>query len=306
MKAVVCVKHGSPGVLQIRDVPVPVIKKDEVLVKIAATTVTSGDAVLRKQTFFMFLLFWPLARLLFRVKNQRKKILGHEFAGIIDSVGEGVTRFKQGDAVFGSTGFKGGAHAEYISRPENSIIALKPENLSFEEAASLPIGAVCALDLLNKVHTQAGDRVLIYGASSSIGTYAVQLAGHFKAEVTGVCSSANIELVRSLGAEKVLDYTKEDISGTEERFDVIFDTVGKFPKSKAQKLLTENGRYISTFSSAVKEKQEYLSLIRDLAEKGTIKAVIDQTYPLERIADAHAYVDSRRKKGNVVITVQPL
>lgn len=306
MKAVVCVKHGSPGNLQIRDVPRPVIKKDEVLVKIIATTVTSGDAVLRKQTFLQFLLFWPLARLLFRVKNQRKKILGHEFAGIIESVGDGVTRYRKGDAVFGSTGFKGGAHAEYISRPESSILALKPDNLSFEEAAALPIGAVCALDLLNKVHTRAGDRVLIYGASSSIGTYAVQLARHFKASVTGVCSSANLGLVRSLGADTVLDYSREDVSGTEERYDVIFDTVGKFPKSKAQKLLTENGRYISTHSSPVKEKQEYLSLIRELAEKGTIKAVIDQTYPIEKIADAHAYVDSRRKKGNVAVLVQPV
>jgi len=306
MKAVICVKHGSPGRLQIKDVRRPVVKKDEVLVRIAATTVTAGDVVLRKQGYLQFLLLWPLATLLFGIRNQRKKILGHEFAGIVDSVGEGATRFEKGDAVFGTTGFKGGGHAEYISCQENSIIALKPENLSFEEAAALPIGGVSALHLLNKVHVQPGERVLIYGASGSIGTYAVQLARHFKAEVTGVCSTPNLGLVESLGADTVLDYTREDISATEERYDVIFDTVGKFPRSKAQKLLTENGRYISTHSSPVREKQEYLSLIRELAEKGVIKAVIDQLFPLEKIQEAHAYVESGRKKGNVVIQVQPV
>jgi len=303
MKAVVCIKHGSPGTLQIMDVPRPSAQKDEVLVKIVTTTVTSGDVVLRKQSYLQFLMFWPLARLLFGVRNQRKRILGHEFAGRVESVGEGVTRFKQGDAVFGTTGFKGGAHAEFISCPENSILAVKPGQLSFEEAAALPIGGVCALDLLNKTQVQAGDKVMIYGASGSIGAYAVQLARHFQARVTGVCSASNLDLVKSLGAETVLDYSKTDISKTEDRFDVIFDTVGKFPRSKAQKLLAEGGRYVSTHSSPVKEKQEYLSLIRELAEKGTIKAVIDQVYPLEKIRDAHAYVETGRKKGNVVVQI---
>ena len=210
MKAAVCVKHGSPGTLRIMEIPGPVIHMDEVLVKIVATTITAGDVVLRKQTFLRFLLFWPLARLLFGVKNQRKKILGHEFSGVIISVGKGVTRFKEGDAVFGTTGFSGGAHAEYIACPEDSIIGLKPDHLSFEEAAALPIGGICALHLLNKVQTQAGDKVLIYGASGSVGTYAVQLAKHFGAEVTGVCSTANLELVKSLGADEVIDYTRED------------------------------------------------------------------------------------------------
>ena len=301
MKAIVCVKHGSPGTLQVMDVPRPVPEDDEILVKIVATTVTAGDVVLRKQSFFQFLLFWPLARLMFGIKNQRKRILGHEFSGIIESIGKGVTRFGKGDAVFGTTGFKGGAHAEYISLPQSSIIGLKPDQLSFEEAAALPIGAISALHLLNQAQTHQGDQVLIFGASGSIGTYAVQLAGFFKASVTGVCSSSNLQLVRSLGADAVIDYSKEDVSTTEERYDVIFDTVGKFPKSKAQKLLTENGRYISTHSSPVKEKQEYLSLISELAEKGMIKPVIDQIYPLEKIEEAHAYVESGRKKGNVVI-----
>jgi NADPH:quinone reductase-like Zn-dependent oxidoreductase len=303
MKAIICAKHGSPGTLQMMDVPKPVPEDDEVLVKIVATTVTAGDVVLRKQSFLQFLLFWPLARLMFGIKNQRKRILGHEFAGVIESMGKGVTRFEKGDAVFGTTGFKGGAHAEYISLPQRSIIGLKPDQLSFEEAAALPIGAISALHLLNQVQTHQGDKVMIYGASGSIGTYAVQLAGFFKASVTGVCSSSNLELVRSLGAHAVLDYTVDDVSTTEERYDVIFDTVGKFPKSKAQKLLTENGRYISTHSSPVKEKLDYLTLVSELAGKGTIRVVIDRAYPLEKIENAHAYVESGRKKGNVIINL---
>jgi NADPH:quinone reductase-like Zn-dependent oxidoreductase len=256
---------------------------------------------LRKQTYLQFLLFWPLARLLFGVRNQRKKILGHEFSGVIISAGKKVTKFKKGDAVFGTTGFKGGAHAEYITCSEHSILTLKPDNLSFEEAAALPIGGICALHLLNKVQTQAGDKVLIYGASGSIGTYAVQLAKHRKARVTGVSSGSNLGLVKSLGADAVMDYSKEDISTTAERYDVIFDTVGKFPKSKAKKQLTGRGRYISTHSSPVKEKQDYLTLIRVLAEKGKIKAVIDRVYTLEKIQEAHAYVETGRKRGNVVV-----
>lgn len=284
-----------------KEVPRPLMKKDEVLVKILATTVTAGDVALRKQTFLRYLLFWPLARLLFGVKNQRKKILGHEFSGVIESAGEGVRRLKAGDAVFGTTGFKGGAHAEYISCPEESIIAIKPGCLSFEEAAALPIGGICALHLLNKVDIQPGDSVLIYGASGSIGTYAVQLARYFKASVTGVCSSSNLNLVKSLGADVTLNYTREDIADMDRRYDVIFDTVGKFPKSKAQKLLTGNGRYVSTHSSPVKEKQEYLTLIRELAEEGKIKAMIDRIYPIDQIQEAHTYVESGRKRGNVVI-----
>lgn len=303
MKAVVCKKHGSPGSLQIKEVPKPIVQEDELLVKIVATTVTSGDVVLRKQSYLQFLLLWPLARFFFGVRKQRKKILGHEFAGIVESVGEAVTGFEPGDAVFGTTGFKGGAHAEYISRPESSIIALKPKNLSFEEAAALPIGGVCALHLINKVDVQEGDRVLIYGASGSIGSYAVQLARYFKAKVSGVCSSSNLDLVKSLGADAVLDYSRDDITHTGESYDVIFDTVGKFPRSKARKLLTKQGRYISTHASPVKETPDHLSLIRELASTGMLKAVIDQIYPLENIRDAHSYVETGRKKGNVVIRI---
>lgn len=306
MKAVVCEKHGKPEGLHIKEITKPEIEKDELLIKIIATTVTAGDAVLRKQSFLQFLFFWPLARLLFGVKNQRKKILGHEFAGIVESVGEEITKFKIGDAVFGTTGFNGGGHAEYISLSENNIIALKPDNLSFEKAAALPIGGICAVHLLKKVNIQSGDKVLIYGASGSIGTYVVQLAKYFIASVTGVCSTNNMELVKLLGADSVIDYTKGDVSQVNQKYDAIFDTVGKFPKSKAQKLLKENGRYVSTHSSPVKEKQEYLDLIKELATKNIIKPIIDKTYPFEKIRNAHAYVDTGRKKGNVVITINKI
>lgn len=303
MRVVICHKHGTPKRLVINEVIKPSIKSDEILIKIKATTVSSGDVALRKQTFLQFLLLWPLARLLFGIKNQRKKILGHEFSGIVESVGENVHSFKKDDAVFGTTGFKGGAYAEYISCSENNIITTKPENISFEEGVALPIGGICALHLLKKANIQPGVKVLIYGASGSIGTYAVQLAKYYKSHVTGVCSTSNIVLVKSLGADGILDYTKEDFSNTEKKYDVIFDTVGKFTKLKAKKLLTEKGRYISTHSSPVKEKLEYLTLLKELASKEFIKPVIDRKYPLEKIQYAHAYVETGRKKGNVVITI---
>lgn len=306
MKAALCIRHGKPDGIRIRKVKKPSIQMDEILIKIACTTVTAGDVVLRKQSFLQFMLFWPLARLFFGIKNQRKKILGHEFSGIVVSVAEEVRKFKNGDAIIGTTGFKGGAHAEYICLSEDGILASKPENLSFEEAAALPIGGICSLHFLKKVNIQSGDKILIYGASGSIGTYAVQLAKYFGAKVTGVCSSTNIELVKSLGADAVLNYTKQDILQTTEKYDAIFDTVGKFPKSKAKKLLKENGRYISTHSSPVAEKQEYLDLIRKLAAKGIIKPIIDKTYALKEIQQAHAYVDTGRKKGNVVIAVNEI
>jgi len=305
MKAAICMKHGNPKGIKIKEVEKPSVKKNELLVKIFATTVTSGDVVLRKQSYLQFLLMWPFARLYFGVKNQRKKILGHEYSGVVDSLGEGVTRFKKGDAVFGTTGFKGGAHAEYISLPEHSMVALKPGNLSFVQAAALPIGGTSALHLLEKVNIQSDDKVLIYGASGSIGTYAVQLAKHFGAHVTGICSTSNIELVKSLGADVVLDYTQEDISQTDKKYDIVFDTVGKLPKSKAKMLLSKKGRYVSTHSSPVQEKQEYLNLLQELASKNIIKPIIDKTYSLEEIQDAHAYVETGRKKGNVVIRLKP-
>lgn len=303
MKAAVCIKHGKPEGIVIRETPMPSIEKDEILVKIIATTVTAGDVALRKQGYLRFLLFWPLARLVFGIKNQRKQILGHEFSGIVEKKGSGVSKFKVGDAVFGTTGFRGGAHAEYISISEDGIIAKKPEDLSYKEAAALPIGGICALHLLMKVNVRAGDKIMIYGASGSIGSYAVQLAKHFGAAVTGVCSTANIEMVKSLGADKVLDYVKEDFNGMAEKYDVIFDTVGKFPKPKAKKILAPKGRYISTHSSPVEEKQEYLDLVLKLSSEKNLKPVIDKAYSLDQIREAHTYVETGRKKGNVFILI---
>jgi len=277
--------------------------KYEILIEIACSTVTAGDVVLRKQTFLKFLLFWPLARLFFGIKNQRKKILGHEFSGRIVSVGKAVRKFKIGDEVFGTTGFQGGAHAEYLSLSSDAIIALKPENLKFKEAAALPIGGMASIYFLKKARIASGDKVLVYGASGSIGTYAVQMAKFFGTNVTGVCSTANLELVKSLGADVVIDYTKTDLSITKTKYDIVFDTVGKFPKSKANKLLLKNGRYVSTHTSPMEEKQDDLELIRELASKKTIKPVIDRIFSLNQICDAHAYVETGRKKGNVVITM---
>ncbi|PLX25315.1 MAG: NAD(P)-dependent alcohol dehydrogenase [Salinivirgaceae bacterium] len=303
MKAAVIIKHGKPEGIEIQEVEKPSVKKDEILVKIIASTVTAGDVALRKQSFMQFLMFWPLARLLFGVKNQRKKILGHEYSGIVETIGDNVTKFKVGDVVFGTTGFKGGAQAEYITLPENSIISFKPENISFEEAAAVPIGAICALHLLKKIDIHPVDEAMIYGASGSIGTYAVQLAKYFGAKVTGVCSTQNIELVKSLGVDEVIDYKKEKIKAIDKKYSVIFDTVGKFPKAVAKKILLKYGRHISTHSSPVKEEQEYLDLIQKLTSAGTIKPVIDKTYPLENIMEAHSYVETGRKKGNVIIKI---
>lgn len=302
MKAAVCIKHGGPEGVKILEVDYPSTRKDEILVRVKATTVISGDVALRKQSFLQFFLSWPLARLMFGVKNQRKRILGHEFSGIVEEIGEDVKKFKVGDAVFGTTGFKGGAHAELITLSEDSIIEKKPAGISFEEASALPIGGICALHLLRKANITENDKVLIYGASGSIGTYAVQLAKHFGASVTAVCSSANTELVKSLGADNVLDYKKDDITKVGDKYDIVFDTVGKFSKIKAKSILAQNGRYISTHSSPVKEKHDYLELIKKLAINGEIKAVIDRTYCLDEIQKAHAYVETGRKRGNVVIT----
>lgn len=303
MKAAVCKKHGKPEGIHIREVQIPAMQDDELLVKIKATTVTAGDAVLRKQKFLAWLFMWPLARLLFGIKNQRKQILGHEFAGIVEDVGINVSEYKKGDLIFGTTGFQGGAHAEYLVCNKNSIIVSKPENLEFNKAAAIPIGGISALHLLKRAGIKPGDRVLIYGASGSIGTYAVQLAKYFETEVTGVCSTANLELVKSLGADAAVDYRVEDISQSAQKYDLVFDTIGKFTKAKAKRILTEQGRYVSTHSSPVKEKKEYLEMLKELAEKGIIKAVIEREYKLSEIREVHAYVDSGRKKGNVVITI---
>ncbi len=297
MKAAVVTKFGSPEGLQIMDVEKPTPKENEFLVKIYATTVTFGDAFLRRMKFPVRLVFG-----LFMGGLGKGKILGHEFAGEIETVGEEVKLFNPGDQVFGSTGTKGGANAEYICLSEDAMVAIKPKNMTFEEAAAIPIGGHTAFDILRRGNIQPKQKVLVYGASGSVGTYALQLAKYWGADVTGVCSSSNMEWVEELGADRVIDYTKEDFTQSDETYDVVFDTVRKISSSKCRGILKENGVFLSTRAST-KENAGSLEFLRDLIEDGKLKPVIDRRYPLEKIIEAHAYVDQGHKKGNVVIIV---
>ncbi len=300
MKAIVCTKSGPPEALQLREVEKPVPRDNEVLIRVYAATVTQGDVMLRK---LHPLLFLPMR--LFGVR--RKSIPGHELAGVVEDVGKNVKRFRKCDPVVGTTtGLSVGANAEYVCLPEEwsaGVLALKPSNATFEDAAALPIGGMTALYILRKGDLRSGQKVLIYGASGSVGTYAVQIAkNYFGMEVTGLCSTRNVELVRSLGAEKIVDYTKEDITGRGEKYDVVFDAVGKLSASDSKSLLKENGIYLSVQSST-REELENLMVLNGLVEAGRIKPVIDRCYPLEQTAEAHRYVETGRKKGNLVISV---
>jgi NADPH:quinone reductase-like Zn-dependent oxidoreductase len=319
MKAIVCTKYGAPDVLQLKEVEKPTPKDNEVLIRVHATTVTSGDVRLRSFTWAPW--FWLLGRVIYGLTKPRRKIPGNELAGEIESVGKDVTQFREGDQVFGivwETSF-GGANAEYKCLKEDGV-AIKPVNMTYEEAAAVPIGGLTALVLLRKGIIQSGQKVLIFGASGSVGTFAVQLATYFGADVTGVCSTSNIEMVKSLGADRVIDYSKEDFTKNNQTYDIIFDAVMKTSFSRCKGLLKQRGVYITVdfpllqalCTSIVGGRKVVfgianrigdLTFLRELIEAGKIKSVIDRCYPLGQTVEAHRYVDEGHKKGNVVITV---
>ena len=302
MKAIVATKFGTADVLQLQQVEKPAPKDNEILVKVVATTVSAGD--IRMRSLDVPALFWLPARLTLGFTRPKNPIYGMELAGEVEAVGKDVTRFKVGDPVFASTlAEKFGAYAEYKCLPENGLVLPKPHNMTYQEAAAVPIGGPTALRLLRKGNIQREQKVLIYGASGSVGTYAIQLARHFGAEVTGVCSTANMAMVKSLGADRVIDYTQADFSTRLERYDAIFDAVGKFPKPLVSKALAPNGHYITIAKLNTKQSAEELGVIKRLIEAGEIRVVIDRCYPLEQAAEAHRYVESGHKKGNVILTV---
>ena len=320
MKAAVFNNYGAPDVFKIEEMDKPIPKEHEVLIKIFASSVTSGDSRLRRADPF-------LVRLVFGLFKPKKiKVLGNELAGEIEETGKNVTQFIKGDLVFGQTGMTLGGNAEYKCISEDGPIELIPSGMTFEEAAAIPFGGGTSIHFLKAGNIQSGQKILVYGASGSLGTAAVQLAKYFGAHVTGVCSTANLELVKSLGADQVLDYTSEDFTLIGEKYDIIYDTVGKSPFFECVKSLNKKGIFlravaidlqsvfkglwismttsIKVISGVANEKKEYLTIIKKIIEEGKFKPVIDKNYTLDQIAEAHSYVDKGHKKGNVILTVQ--
>lgn len=331
MKAIVCTKYGPPEVLQLKEVEKPAPKNNEILIRIYATSVNFGDITVRNfnkitpRKFSMPLPLWLPTRIMIGFRKPRIKILGNEFAGEIEATGKDVKLFKKGDQVFGYLGQSMGAYAEYICMPENGCVAIKPLNMTYEQAAVVPYGAIIALSLLRKMNIQLGQKVLINGASGGIGSAAVQIAKYLGAEVTGVCGTPRLKFVKSLGAGKVIDYTKEDFTQNGETYDLIFDILGKSSFFRCKSSLKLNGRYLLAsfkmrqlfqmlWTSMIGSKRvicaiapgsvEDLISVKGLIEAGKIKSVIDRRYPLEQTAEAHRYVEEGHKKGNVVITLE--
>lgn len=309
MKAIVCTKYGPPDVLQLQDVEKPVPKNNEVLIKICATAVTASDCMTRRLNPSFWKPMGLITGLLLGFNKPRNPILGGVLAGDVELAGKEVKQFKAGDQVFAFTTKspfqpRFGAYAEYMCMPENSILALKPSNITYEEAAAIPYGGMLALHFLKKGNIQSGQKALIYGASGAIGTAAIQLARYFGAIVTGVCSTTNLKLVKSLGADTVIDYTREDFTNSSQRYDFILNAVGKRKAQlQCENSLTPNGKHITVDDGILKPQLEALLLLKELAETRQLKAVIDRRYPLEQMVEAHRYADQGHKKGNIVITI---
>ena len=331
MKAIVHTQYGSPDVLHLQEVDTPTPKKNEVLVRVLASSVNFGDITarnfkaIRPSEFSMPLPLWLPSRIMMGYRKPRNPILGSEFAGEVTAIGSEVTQFQIGDQVFGYRGMHMGTNAEYVCIAETGIIAPKPHNITHEEAVTLPYGALTALNLLRKVEIQPGQRVLVNGASGSIGSYAVQLAKHYGAVVTGVCSTPRIEYVKSLGADAVIDYTQEDFTKNGEQYDLIFDVLGKSSFARCKNSLTTNGRYLlasfkmhqvfqmirtalfgkkKVICALSSENQADLNVVKQLVEEGAIHAIIDKRFPLTQVADAHRYIENGYRKGGLVIQVQ--
>lgn len=306
MKAIVYTQYGPPEVLRLADVPKPAPRDHEVLVKVHATTVTIGDTIMRSRNLPIHGWQKVMALLYLGWRRPRRAILGMELAGEIEAAGRQATRFQPGDPVFASTfAVNFGGHAEYKCLPENGVIALKPANLTYEEAAAVPGAAQTAWRCLQQGRLRPGQKVLIYGASGAVGTNAVQLASrHFGAEVTGVCSGSNLALVQSLGASQVIDYTRQDFTQNGATYDVVFDAVGKLTPAQGKRALKPGGVYPNVHANSDGDEElDTLLLLKDLIEAGKLRPVIDRVYPLEQIVEAHRYVEQGHKRGNVVITV---